>query len=61
MGKLPKNYLRKEYKKMKNREKAILEDHEQLRKEYGKTENFIEAELLLKNARRQLNEIKQVL
>ena len=46
---------------MKKREKAILEDHEQLRKEYGKTENFIEAELLLKNARRQLNEIKQVL
>jgi len=61
MRKLSKNHLRQEYIKMKKREKKILEEHEQFRKENGENKYFLEEEIILKDARRKLNEIKQVL
>jgi len=56
-----KDDLYLEYTKLRKREKEILDEHEQLRKEYGENEHFIEEEKILKNARRKLDEIKQVL
>jgi len=41
MRKLSKNHLRQEYAKMKKREKILLEEHEQFRKEMGKISIFL--------------------
>ena len=45
------------YKKMRKRERALIREHKQLEKEYGKDEEFIESSRRLEIARRKLNEV----